>query len=205
MKGICYKFIIGLIIVLLGTVSSCSATSKQTSGEAAWVKGYHSLNELTMATEIDMIAIGTIDRVVEIFNYSPLPEHADYGTKFAFRVETVLKGEYIKEIIVTQVGAPNKPGSDIGEDPLFQIGERYLLFLSNIVYPDAYHPTGEVLYPNTYNHPGPWGRYLIIDNKIYSLNNTPQASGTYHESGLNFNGVPLSTFMREIDSILQSQ
>jgi hypothetical protein len=204
MKGIYNKFIIGLIVVLLGTVSSCSAAKEQPSGEAAWVRGYHSLNELSTDPDIDMIAIGTIDRVVEIFNYSPIPEHVDYGTKFAFRVETVLKGEYIKEIIVTQVGAPDKPGSDIGEDPLFRIGEKYVLFLSKVIYPDIYHPTREVLYPNTYNHPGPWGRYLIIDNKAYSLNYT--STGTYHApAGLDFNGVDLSTFTQEINSILRSQ
>ncbi len=205
MRRINNKIIMGLIFVLLFAISSCNNSSEHSKGQASWARSFYSLNQLSTDSDIDMIAIGTIDRVVEVTNFSPIPWHPDYMTKFAFTVDTILKGEYIKEIVVPQLGAPDKPGSDVGEDPLFKIGEKYVLFLSKVVYSDTYHPAGEELYPNTYNYPGPWGRYIISNNKIYSLNNITTYSGTYYEPGLDFNGVPLSTFMREIDSALQSQ
>lgn len=201
MKGNYNKLIAGLVVssLMLVSVASCSVNNDQSgesvpsiSSSASWVKSFRSLNELTTYPDVDMIAVGVIDSVVKVINYSPIPEHPDYMTSFAFRVERILKGKEAQEIIVYQGGAPDKPGSDFRDDPLFQIGNRYILFLTKV--------EGS---PNEYNHFGPWGRYQIINNKVYSLNNTLADSKAYQApAGLDFDGVDLSTFTEDVIEIL---
>ncbi|MEM1581351.1 MAG: hypothetical protein QXK89_02410 [Candidatus Bathyarchaeia archaeon] len=84
-------------------------------------------------------------------------------TLSSLEVETVIKGELTnKTIIVSQAG-----GISYGvfallpEDPPLKIGERVLLFLIKSELP--------VKYEEEFGYHGPFGRFEVIDGKVYSL------------------------------------
>ncbi len=164
-----------------------------TDGSASWAKGYYSLNEICTAPEIDVIVIGTVTHVAEVVNYSNIPGHPTYGTKFAFKIETTLKGKPGSEIIVNQLGNPDKPGWGIIDDPLYDIGHRYLLFLVQTTEDNP-----------AYVSPGPWGRYEIINEKAYSLNYTKTDSGYCAPAGLDIDGTQIENIKLNIQDILNT-
>jgi hypothetical protein len=115
-----------------------------------------------------------------------------YFTKWAFRVEKVLKGDKVKELIIGQSGSPNQPGTDDRDDPLFLPGEQYLLFLNG----DS---------SGVYHNFGPQGRYLIWENKVYSMNYILLPEAQYKPPPeLDFNGVELDTIADDINKIVDS-
>lgn len=158
-------------------------------GEASWAFYFDNVADLCAYS--DVMAIGVVDRVVEIV--PPLTEGGHlYETRWALRVEKVLKGKETRELIVNQAGAPDQPGSDIRDDPLFLSGERYLLFLREGT-------------PGIYFSFGPLGRYLIWDNKVYSMNHVLLPGAGYHAPPeLNFDGVDLDALVGNIVELVDS-
>ena len=69
----------------------------------------------------------------------------------------MLKVQAANQIVIYQTGTPDKPETGIMDDPLFNIGDKYLLFL-------------ESNEPDTYCYYGPECRYLIATDKVYSIN-----------------------------------
>ncbi len=181
-------------IMLLGSVS-CSKTDAQfTRGspavyvqEASWARSYRNLNELCADPDIQIIAIGAISRIVSVTEKNQFT----HNTKFSFRVERLLKGEQTDEVLINQMGAPDKPGSDFPDDPLFEVGDRYLLFLK--------------VRDGVFFHPGPWGRYQVVDNKVYSLSKALIGSEVYHApEALDFNGASLDVVALSIIETLDA-
>ena len=153
------------------------------SGQTSWVKDYDSIGEL--CSESAIIAVGVIGRVVEVIQ----EKKNLYFTRFAFRIEQVLKGEENEEVIIYHTGAPDRPGSGLADDPLFEVGEEYLLFL-------------KLSESGRYFHPGPWGRYKIIDGMVYSMNHILRDSQYQAPPQLDFNGVAINTFIEHINVVL---
>jgi hypothetical protein len=95
-----------------------------------------------------------------------------------------MKGEDIKEVVITQTGADGK--DEIKDDPLFKSGEGYLLFLHEYE-PGKYFVTG-----------GPQGRYKIIGGKVYSMNHLLPSETYFPPEGLNMDGVLINDFVESI-------
>ncbi|MDD5190496.1 MAG: hypothetical protein PHE50_05575 [Dehalococcoidales bacterium] len=180
-----------IILLLAAILSSCvnSPTQTRTPGGFAAVSvdwDYHYSDLKTLCGSADLIAMGTISKTVQIVK----EQVSLYSTRSAFQIETILKGEAGKEVIVTQIGTPEMPNYDPAEDPLFKPGEKYILFLKN-------NPSG------IYSGFGPWGRYKIIDNQVFSMNNF-LFEAHYDAKGLDFNGVEINDFISQINGILDS-
>ena len=164
------------------TFKPCQPSSQK----ASWVKGYKSIDELCADEEIGVIAVGKILGIVEVVEKKKYM----YTTRFAFRIETLLKGEESQEIIVNQLGKPDRSGLEFGDNPPLDVGERCLLFL--------YESEN-----NSYYLLGPWGRYHIIDNKVYSLNHILEDEKAYQAPvELDFDGVGLNPLIEDISRIL---
>ncbi len=169
-----------------GTPRSPSpGTIPTVSGSASWGASFEDLAELCSSS--DLVAAGVIDRVasVEAATGSPL-----FFTKFVFRIEKTYKGNETGEIILNITGAPDKPGSALEEDPLFNVGERWILFLREYE---------EGLYYSL----GPWGRYKVVDGLVYSMNRLLSMSW-YNFPGLDFRGVGIETFDRRLSDVLDT-
>lgn len=188
-------FIITTTIMTIFTfATSCQQESEPTSQteqevhyvEASWTKGYHNLDAMCKDDAILLIATGKIDRIIKVTN----DNNYLYTTQFAFKIDNLLKGnKETKEIIVNQIGSPDGSGFQFSDDPLFNVGENYLLFLRSN---DNIH----------YFLPGPWGRYQIIDGKTYSLNNTVEDKNVYQApEGLDFNGIDISGISDNVNAI----
>ncbi|MEM3028686.1 MAG: hypothetical protein QXW09_00975 [Thermoproteota archaeon] len=80
-------------------------------------------------------------------------------------VEQVIKGElFSKTVTIIQggVGIDAEKGIVyiILEDPPLEAGERVILFL---------HKSKDEDYPSTYSYLGPFGRFEVVDSKVYSM------------------------------------
>lgn len=152
----------------------------------SWVMGYKTFDGLLADKDMDLIAVGVIDRVIEVTEVERSKRVTTYRTAFAFKIETLLMGEEAKEVVVYQSGSPDVPSSAFSDDPIFKVGERHLLFLKENVH-------------DSYSSIGPWGRYKIVNNKVYSLNYVLPSDRNYKpEETLDFNGLGLSAFIGDI-------
>lgn len=186
--------IITLILTLTGlfSIMSCSGTGTEISNNTtnggihvSRAKGYADL--VSISTDSEIIAIGTVKRVI-----NTLQEDKNFSiTNFEFQTETVLKGDVSGEIVIRQAGASYRPWEVVKDDPLFQIGEKCLLFLNKNVF-------------GTYYYYGPCSRYKITDDKVYSMNYI-LSEEVYKVSGeLDYNGMELTTVIDMINQTLDS-
>ena len=153
---------------------------------ASWAEGYTNLNDMVTASQL--IIIGSVERINQTVQES---EHL-YATYFTFQIEKVLKGKENGEIVIYQTGTYDKPWTVIVDNPLFQVGEKYLLFLDNNT-PGIYILLG-----------GPVGRYKIINNKVYSMNYVLQNDEYAAPEELNFNGVEVTPLANTITEIMDT-
>ena len=104
MKKIDYVF--WGLMVLIAAIASCANTGEETiemeegppqrsggSSSASWAFAYDSIED--MCAHSDYIIVGTAESINEIVD-----EHPMYTTYWNFKIDSVLKGENIKEIIV---------------------------------------------------------------------------------------------------------
>jgi heat shock protein HslJ len=121
-----------------------------------------------------------------------------YGTDLhawqsAFRVETVLKGTADREIILSHTIFEYPDGNFIADDtgPPVRAGERWILFLR----------AGS---DGTYTENGPWGRYQVIDRKVYSMNRVIGDNNPYYIAALDFDGEELIPFIKKVTGTFSS-
>jgi hypothetical protein len=151
-----------------------------------YVKDYKNLSELNAGA--DIIVVGRIVRTLEA-GTDNTTGNLPY-TKSVLDVTTILKGKTAPGIIVNQEGMIGKV-EDVAS-PVFRPGERCVLFLR--VSKDG----------KFYYLPGHWGRYRIVDSKVYSMNYVVRNNGYYDAPpGLDFNGVLLNTFTRDVIQVVQ--
>lgn len=162
------------------------------SVSASYVSSFQDMGELCNSS--DVIVIGTVERVIDVVRADYGPDYI-YDARSAFRVDKVLKGKIDKEIVLTKMALKDKNGWLEGSnvDPPFEAGEQWILFLSADM---------------SYNNLGPWGRYKIIDDKVYSMNRVANDNNAYGggqpDFKLDFNGVPLSDFIAGVNMTLDS-
>ncbi len=184
--------IIAIVLGILWGLDVLSARSNPTgqgqpvSSGASWAKSFEDMTELCAAS--DVIALGMVDRVIRVTRAQP-SGHL-YFTDWAFRIEKVLKGRVTEEVTVHQTGAAGL-GSEIAEDPLFRRGERYVLFLKR--------GAQEIFY-----NLGPWGRYKVVDGRVYSVNRALEYRTWYFEEKLDFNGVAQDDFIADVTEVAES-
>jgi len=183
----------GVIPGLISTeeVSTRNITFIQgTSSLASWATNYEDMEELCNLA--DLIVVGTVDRIIEVVP-TEWGHGMIYDARSAFRVETVLKGKADREIVLTHMALASPDGWIEGmvEDPPPQAGEKWVFFLS-------------ITESGEYNNFGPWGRYKITDDKVYSMNRVLGSNNSYYEEKLDFNGVNLSTFIGIVKETLDS-
>jgi hypothetical protein len=149
---------------------------------ASYAGSFGNFAELYAAS--DMIALGEIDRVIEVTS----GHGSIFFTRFTFRIEKTIKGEVVGEVILNITGSPDISGSDLGEDPIFKPGERYVLFL---------HEYEE----GRFYSMGPWGRYKIIDGRVYSMNRLIDIKW-YNQLDLDCNSVTEDEFLGNMQTIM---
>ncbi len=156
--------------------------------EVSWVIYFSNLRELV--TNSDVIILGKVIDARTIIRtiYEPWGTK-DIGTAYKFEVEQVIKGDLrVGEVIgfALSGGIINgKPRMVIREDPLANVGERLILFLKRT--------------EGGFAIQGPWGRFIVISNKVYSLGAIYLASKNY---SLDVNGTNLEEFIKEIQVIM---
>lgn len=184
-----------IVFVLFSSVS-CSQDNDQITQneptlqitEASWAKHYDSIDELCSDPDIGLIAIGEIDRIIDVVASDPVnarwgPVYL-YYTDFNFIIERVLEGKDTKEIIIRQTGADGK--WEISDDPLFKPGEKYVLFLRE------YEPGASCVLG------GPQGRFKILEGRVYSMNYVLPPKTFFPSAGLDIDGVDLETFIKDV-------
>jgi hypothetical protein len=160
------------IILLFGVVSCSAPVSPQNgSGEqstksiqhvsqVSWAHFYATIKDLS--AEADLIVVGRVKGVVEetsdVVGEARWEPVILYFTDFIFSVEQVLKGhENVREVVIHQTGAVGK--DEIRDDPLLEPGDSYVLFMHE-------YETGRYFILG-----GPQGRFQIIGDKVFSMNN----------------------------------
>ena len=129
--------------------------------------------------------VGRVIEVVETDNHS---------TRYAFEVDLSLKRdvtEYMvapSTIIIAQGGGTIDGVREVMEgDTPIKPGEHLILFL--------YGP----LEMGWFGYLGPWGRFVIRDDKVYSLHALGLVDPMYSVKGVD--GVPLEDFIGQIRSM----
>jgi hypothetical protein len=162
------------------------------SGSASYVSSFLDMGELCNSS--DVIVVGTVNRVIDVVP-NEWGDGMIYDARSAFRIDRVLKGKIDKEIILTKMAFKGQGVwvEGMAEDPPFEAGERWVLFLNADM---------------SYNNLGPWGRYKIIDDKVYSMNRIMGDNNVYGagqpDFKLDFNGVDLSDFIASVNETLDS-
>lgn len=193
------KLTIALLIAVmaLGTVSCATADdggdqNQGTITSVSWAEYYADIGELCDAA--DLIAVGEIDRVIS--ESSEKVAEARWGgvllytTDFAFRIEQVIKGEEVEEILLHQTGVAGK--QEVRDDPLFEQGERCVLFLREYE-AGKYYVLG-----------GPQGRFEIIDDEVFSMNHVLPDEAIWLSAELDFDGVDLESFIASVEASLET-
>jgi len=192
------KFTIAILtaIMVLSAISCTTANdginqNQNIVANLSWASHYQDICEL--CTEADLIAVGEIDRVIN--ETSDKVAEAEWGpviiytTDFAFWIEQILKGKEAKEIILHQTGAAGK--EEISDDPLFKLGEKYILFLHE-------YEAGKYFVLG-----GPQGRFKIIDDKVFSMNRV-LPDKVVLDPGLDVNRMDKESFINSVVANLKN-
>lgn len=187
--------IIITIVVFLSYVTVCAVSAGMqgvswSEDAVSWAESYASIKDLS--TKADLIAVGTVKDVVgvtsDVIGNPRWGADILYFTDFAFSVEHVLKGpQDVGEVIIHQTGAAGK--QEIRDDPLLKRGDKYVLFLHE-------YETGKY-----YILGGPQGRFQIIENQVFSMNNILSPDIVSLPPGLDVRGVGKANFL---DSVIDS-
>jgi len=177
-----------LVVSLLVMQPGCSRNnglpvfSGNTTGiiHVDYVNSYENLGEL--AADADLIAIGTIDRTIEVISDKATGDQT-YLTRSAFRVERVVKGDADEEIIISQTGAIGW-AEEVG-NPIFKPGERYFLFLRDSL--EGIHYLVN-----------PLGRYAIKSNNVYSMNYILPTGQSRPPQDLMYRNINLEEFISRV-------
>ncbi|TES84429.1 MAG: hypothetical protein E3J92_01340 [Dehalococcoidia bacterium] len=191
-----------LTIALLIAVMALSAVSCTTADDGidqnegmitnvSWAEYYVDIGELCDAA--DLIAVGEISGVISESGEKVAEARWGgvllYTTDFAFEIEQVLKGEGVEEILLHQTGAAGK--QEISDDPLFEQGERCVLFLRE-------YEAGKYCVLG-----GPQGRFMIIDDEVFSMNRILPDEAMISPD-LDFDGVDLESFIGSVAANLEA-
>jgi len=173
-------------------VSPPSEVDLREETTVSWAKGYGSLRELV--EDSDVVVLGeVINSFVSINTYGPWATKYVH-TVYEFRVERVILAEVKANEVLTlnhTGGIVNgAPRQVIREDPPLNVGERLILFLVRARYSDS-----DYLHPTQYFILGPWGRFVVVSERVYSLGSIFPAT---EDCSLHVDGADLESFTLEI-------
>ena len=173
-------FLIGSALLSLLLLGGCSSTPQSgpqpgtgvqtVNFDASWARIYHSFKDLKH--DADVVVQGTVTRVIRTEAASPAQKTPYPSTDFLFTVSRVIqdRANYLK--VNTHIVGPlsitltlhqtgglvNNVKYQINDDPLFQQGEQYVLFLHQYK-PGFYNVIG-----------GPSGRFVVQGGMIKPIN-----------------------------------
>jgi hypothetical protein len=157
-----------LIVLMLFGAASCTRLSQTTNlsnnnsgADVSWAYGFNSIEEMANDTRVDLIAVGEIASIIGV-SENKIAENDKgtvymYFTDYNFKINRVLKGTEMDEVVIHQTGADGQEESIIAQDPLFRPGEKYVLFLHE------YEPG------KTFVAGGPDGRFRVVGDNVYSM------------------------------------
>lgn len=190
-----------IFAAIFGFVSICFAVTGCAKGNqtlsayekvpisASWAYHYSGIDDL--AENSDLIAVITVkDRIAD-------KDNKQYGamlTKYTVQIDTLIYGEETDRITVIMTGGTDdaeKKIYEISDDPLMENGDTYLIFAKQ-----NEDGTYAIL-------SGSQGRFVIIDDKVYSLNAVnEQVKESNHGSGITVDGTPKEAFFKQIVAAL---
>lgn len=136
------------------------------SASASWLKRYGSIAEL--ASDVPLVVVGRVTGPTK--SSPPPPSRPADGLVFSdfdVTIEQVVKGDRRERevVVVHQTGGTYGDGTrlDLEDDPLLEVGARYLLFLKRDAASGAYFVAG-----------GPQGRFVADGDAVTSLSVYPE-------------------------------
>lgn len=179
-------FIVGLAVCGLVLLSACSQSAQTNQApqtpqtikwDASWSRLYHDLGSLKQAS--DLAVVGSITGVSRVITDSK----GIVSTLFVFSVSRVVWNPHHlaqhSSLIINQTGGiVHKVLYEIGDDPLFEVGEQAVLFLHQ--YKPGYF----------YVEGGPSGRFTVQNGMVKPINDE---------------GVVFSTPLSEADFLTKIQ
>lgn len=176
----------GLSLLMTGC-SGKTATDKyeKVIMHASWSYGYGSIEE--MAKTGDIVAI------VKITGTESRPDSGINFTNYTADVKQLIRGNDEKEIKIHMTGGIDEEQKviyELGDDPLMQIGDEFLIFARK-----NQDGTYTIL-------SGPQGRYEIKDNRVYPLNSsTVTVKSPKQRSEITIDGETTEEFIEFVQSI----
>jgi len=184
---------LAFVLVITSTIISCKEIPPQSNNNVqqkisvSWADGAPDMQGLF--TTADAVVVGKIGKVVdetnELLGESRFGKNYMYYTDFEFIVEANLKTEVKNNsIIIHQIG---KAGTqELEDDPLFQSGDSYVLFLREYE-PGKFTVLG-----------GPQGRFKIVNDKTYSMNYVYSGNNIQLSAETQINGVSKAEFLQSL-------
>lgn len=164
-----------------GEVPCCEEDNTPSSDNSAssLVVGFTALEEIVANS--DAIVIADVDRCAKVHSHPKAKEIR--LTDIEVTIEKSITGNLrSSETVSVQLVTS---GED-AEDHLMQAGERYVLFLTFNQITSSYVPVG-----------GPQGRFVIVDDLVYSLDSIYPNLGYIN---VKVDGQPLDDFLSEVES-----
>ena len=183
------KIIVTLLcMLLLCSFVACDSQSgeklEKVTMRVSWTYNYKDVQEL--AANSDLIAY------VSITAMESYTENGVVKTKYQAKVLDEIYGEKARavEIIMTG-GIVDQTIHEVEDDPLMDAKEAFLIFARK-------NESGTYTILS-----GPQGRFVVTDNKVYSLNVADdQVARANQFSNISVNGVDFDLFVSEIQSYL---
>ncbi len=177
---------IGLSLLMTGCSSKTDSEQYQkVTMFASWSYGYASIEE--MAKTSDIVAI------VKITGTESKPDSGIHFTNYIADVKQLIRGNDEKEITIYMTGGIDEEQKviyELGDDPLMQIGDEFLIFARK-----NQDGTYTIL-------SGPQGRYEVKDNCVYPLNDsTVLVKSLKQRSEITADGEPIEEFIEFVQSV----
>ena len=196
------------LILLAGIGTACSSGSNEAGVESqdnvqaakraepryvevSWAVGYRTLDSLASASVaiIDGTVTGIAGTTVDRQTVGDLESSLSFSD-YEFEVASVLKGNVVQDkIMIHQTGGTSDGFTvEVRDDPLLEVGARYILFLRSDA--ELFVTLG-----------GPAGRLVVENGLVKSLSEAyPEREIT---SDLRIKEVPVEDFLAEIERTLE--
>lgn len=185
------KIIVAMLCLLFAcTIVACGGQAEEKLEKvvmrASWIYNYEDVQELTENS--DLIAY------VSINTMESYEENGIIKTKYYAEVLNEIYGEKVRNIeIIMTGGIVDQTIHEVEDDPLMDAKEAFLIFARK-------NESGTYTILS-----GPQGRFVVTDNKVYSLNVADdQVARANQFSNISVNGVDFDLFVSEIQSYLRA-
>ena len=147
---------------------------------ASWAMGYDNVAQLTTAS--DLIAIG------QVASRQQYQSDGIFYTEFGVKVVRALKGSPGATILVLQTGGVDDKGNlhEVQDDPMFEDGATYMLFLKKDPQSARYYVAG-----------GPQGRLVVAGQAVSSLS---VALHSNQIADLRLQNVPVEGVVQQVNA-----